>query len=99
MALQMTWTDAEKYINVPDAYIRVSVVRSRVAPKCSIIISIYGSLELYDDGNGEPVLTKRYTLSDATYTTTFMGGTGINLFAKAYTYLKTLPEFSTAIDV
>ena len=99
MALQVTWTNAEKFIEVPDAYIRVVRVVAKAAPKVKIIIKVYASEAQYDDGNGEPILTEQYILSDAAYTTTYMTGTGVNLFAKAYTYLQTLPEFSGAITV
>ena len=99
MALEMDWENTDKSIVIDDAYIRVSRVTTKVAPKVRIMISIYASEAAYDGGNGEPIDRKKYTLSDTVYTTTFLGGTGVNLFAKAYTYLKTLAEFATAIDV
>lgn len=99
MALQVNWSNPDTYVTKTDAYVRVERVVSRVEPKLVIRISVYASLAQYNDGDNAPIDTKKYLLSDTDYTTTYMNGTGINLFAKAYTYLKTLPEFSGAIDV
>lgn len=99
MALQVNWSNPETYIVKTDAYIRVERVASKKVPTLSIFISIYASEAQYNNGDGEPIDTKRYVLSGTTYGDTYLNGTGDHLFAKAYTYLKTLPEFSGAIDV
>ena len=99
MGLQVNWSNSDTYVTKADAYIRVERVVSRIATKLVISISVYADLAQYNDGDGAPIDTKRYVVDGTDYTTTYMNGTGINLFAKAYTYLKTLPEFSGAIDV
>lgn len=86
MALQMQLTTEQGFV-APNAYLRVEKV---LASKSSATATVCA----YKDSNTDNVVeiwSKSYQLG--------VDLDGDNFIAQAYLYLKTLPEFSGAIDV
>jgi len=91
MALQMSFTSEEMGATFPSAYWKVDILRVR-KEEILIVVGVYSDATARQNGK-RPVENRAYTKS-------YDEITGANnSIQEAYNYLKTLSEFSTAIDI
>lgn len=92
MALQQAIT--YKSVPIPAAYIRVRCPQIDLTKDMmSFSVSVYPSQSAATDDNALPGVTS------PGFVNVPYALTGGNLFQQAYVYLKTLPEFATAVNV
>jgi len=103
MALQ-TQFEFDNGIILPETYVKISAVTYNNSEKIvNIVIVLFKDISAYNNNKSE-VISLEYFCDNPTEFDTYFGITvlnkvDVNHLSQAYTWLKTLPEFSSAIDV
>lgn len=102
MAIKKTYLDSNSNVGITDAYHKILSVRYFNGMRASVYVGIYNSKADRDTGKGVHK-TENYIVEGTDFTT-YLDVAAIdvvnqNVVERSYVYLKTLPEYSGAIDV